>query len=90
MGNYLLIMIIMIKPGILNGFYDPFVWEDHSHLDPDNDGLNNVEEYMTSQWGSDPFRKDIFVELDQMEAGPNGEQASVFPELGKDHNQGCF
>ncbi|HWR27409.1 MAG TPA: hypothetical protein VN377_03105, partial [Candidatus Thermoplasmatota archaeon] len=71
-------------------FYDPFVWEDHSHLDPDNDGLSNVEEYLTSQWGSDPFRKDIFVELDQMEAGPNGEQASVFPELGKDILRDAF
>jgi hypothetical protein len=70
--------------------YDPFVWEDHSNLDPDNDGLNNVEEYLTSQWGSDPFRRDIFVELDQMEAGPNGEQASVFPELGKELLRDAF
>ncbi|MCX6661885.1 MAG: C2 domain-containing protein [Euryarchaeota archaeon] len=70
--------------------YDPFVWEDHSNLDPDNDGLNNVEEYLTSQWGSDPFIRDIFVELDQMEAGPNGEQASVFPELGKELLRDAF
>ena len=58
-------------------FYDPFVWENHKELDPDDDGLDNVEEYMTSQWGSDPFRRDIFLELDQMEAGPNGEPASM-------------
>ena len=53
--------------------YNPFIWEDHINLDPDEDGLQNVEEYLTSQWGSDPFRKDIFMELDQMEKGPNGE-----------------
>ena len=65
-------------------FYDPFEWDDHANLDSDNDGLNNVEEYLTNQWGSDPFRKDIFVELDQMDAGPNGEHASIFPEPSKD------
>lgn len=65
-------------------FYDPFTWENHAQMDPDNDGLDNREEYLTSQWGSDPFRKDIFVELDQMEEGPNGEPASLFPELGKE------
>lgn len=63
--------------------YDPLVWDDHSNLDPDNDGLDNVEEYLTSKWGSDPFRKDIFLELDQMELGPNGEGAAV-PELSKE------
>ena len=58
--------------------YDPNIWEDHSTLDPDNDGLTNWEEYKTSQWGSDPFRRDIFVEIDQMEKGPDG-QGSVAP-----------
>jgi len=62
-------------------FYYPFKAEDHDHLDPDNDGLDNIEEYLTSEWGSDPFRKDIFLELDQMKAGPNGEPPS---ELGED------
>ena len=71
-------------------FYHPFKWEDHYNLDPDNDGLNNVEEYLTSQWGSDPFRKDIFVELDQMQAGPNGEQASLLPEMSKELLRDAF
>lgn len=71
-------------------FYDPFKWENHSTLDPDNDGLNNVEEYLTSEWGSDPYRKDIFVELDQMEAGPDGEPASVLPEMSKDLLRDAF
>lgn len=73
-----------------NWFYDPFKWEDHYNLDLDNDGLNNVEEYLTSEWGSDPFRKDIFVELDQMEAGPNKEPASLLPELSKDLLRDAF
>ena len=59
--------------------YHPFIKDDHSNLDPDEDGLDNVEEYLTSQWGSDPFRQDIFVEVDQMELGPNGEGA-LLPE----------
>ena len=51
--------------------YDPFIWDNHENLDPDNDGLNNYEEYLTSQWGSDPFIKDLFIEMDQMR-GPDG------------------
>jgi len=57
--------------------YDPNQPEDHATLDPDKDGLTNWEEYKTWQWGSDPFRKDIFIEIDQMELGPNGEGAFV-------------
>jgi hypothetical protein len=58
--------------------YDPFKWENQSILDPDIDGLTNIEEYKTWQWGSDPFRQDVFIEIDQMELGPNGE-GSVVP-----------
>ncbi len=64
--------------------YDPFVSEDHENLDPDNDGLSNVEEYLMTAQGADPFRTDLFVEMDQMEAGPNGEPASIFPEESKE------
>ncbi|MFW6122393.1 MAG: hypothetical protein ACOC80_16045 [Petrotogales bacterium] len=63
--------------------YDPFEFNDHANLDPDKDGLDNIEEYLTFQWGSDPFRQDIFLELDQMEIGPNGEGGFV-PDLSKD------
>jgi hypothetical protein len=59
--------------------YDPLAWDDFEHIDPDNDSINNIEEYLTSQWFSDPFRKDIFVELDIMGDGPNGEK-TYFPE----------
>jgi len=69
--------------------YDPFEWEDHENLDPDLDGLDNVEEYLTSQWGSDPFRQDIFLEIDQMEIGPNGE-GNTIPQLTKDLLKDAF
>ncbi|MEM4257912.1 MAG: hypothetical protein QXL17_02010 [Candidatus Thermoplasmatota archaeon] len=57
-------------------------YDAHRNLDPDQDGLSNYEEYLTSQWGSDPFRKDLFVELDQM-LGPDGVPL-VFPEAAKE------
>jgi len=69
--------------------YDPFVWDNHMELDPDVDGLQNIEEYLTSQWGSDPFRQDIFFELDQMEISPNGE-GSFVPELSKNMIKDAF
>jgi hypothetical protein len=63
--------------------YDPKTYDPHNLLDPDVDGLNNLEEFRTSQWGSDPFRKDLFVELDQMEPSPTGE-TSTLPQGSKE------
>jgi hypothetical protein len=63
--------------------YDPFSTDNHAALDPENDGLSNKEEYLTSQWGSDPFAKDLFVELDQMSPSPTGE-TSIFPDDSKE------
>jgi hypothetical protein len=63
--------------------YDPLTADDFTHIDPENDGINNVEEFLTSQWFSDPFRKDLFVELDIMGDGPNGEK-TYFPENSKE------
>jgi hypothetical protein len=63
--------------------YYPFEWNNHTNLDPDQDGIDNFEEYMTSCWRSDPFRKDIFVELDEMEESPDG-QKSTLPEGSKE------
>jgi hypothetical protein len=40
---------------------------DNHQLDPDNDGLSNIEECYTDAWGSNPFQKDIFLEFDWME-----------------------
>ncbi len=63
--------------------YDPFVADDHASLDPDNDGLDNLEEYLVSSYGSDPFRDDVFVELDYMEESPGGLQ-SLLPDGSKE------
>jgi len=46
--------------------YDPHVWDDHYNLDPDLDGIENIEEYMMQKWFADPFRQDIYVEVDNM------------------------
>ena len=52
--------------------YNPLVWDDHTNLDPDQDALDNFEECYTDQYGSSPFHKDIFLELDWMESSdPN-------------------
>ena len=63
--------------------YDPFEWDDHANLDLDQDGLDNIEEFVMSDWGSDPFRKDVFVELDYMESSSDG-QLICFPEKSKE------
>lgn len=51
--------------------FDPFAWNDFENMDNDTDGLNGFEEYMMDSFDADPFRPDIFVEIDQMEPGPN-------------------
>lgn len=48
--------------------YDPFVKEDHKKLDEDEDALNNFQECFAYQYGADPKRKDIFLEVDWMES----------------------
>jgi len=59
--------------------FNPFVAENHENIDLDGDSINNLEEYMTSEWYSDPYRKDVFVEMDMVGDGPNGEK-TYFPE----------
>jgi len=48
--------------------YDPLTWDNHKQLDPDVDGIENIEEYKISKWFSDPFSPDIYVEVDGMES----------------------
>lgn len=48
--------------------YDPLVWENHTFLDPDADGLVNIEECYTDAYGSNPFKKDVFLEIDWMKS----------------------
>jgi len=47
--------------------YDPFTWNDHGNLDPDVDGIENIEEYQMAKWLSDPFQPDIYIETDGMQ-----------------------
>ncbi|MCU0850292.1 MAG: hypothetical protein MUC80_03335 [Candidatus Thermoplasmatota archaeon] len=63
--------------------YPPLTANDFENIDPDGDSINNIEEYLTSEWFSDPYRKDIFVEMDIMGEGPNGEK-TYFPENSKE------
>ncbi len=57
--------------------FNPLIWEDHYSLDPDRDSLNDTEEYLMREYGADPFRKDVFLEMDFMENGSGGEQIEV-------------
>ena len=59
--------------------FNPFVWDDHRNIDPDRDSINNLEEYQTYSLGSDPFRKDVFLEIDYMFES-NGEIRNVTQE----------
>ena len=60
--------------------YDPFTWDDHQTLDPDEDGIQNVEEYQIDMWCSHPFVQDIFIEVDFMEAKRFWNQPYEFTE----------
>jgi hypothetical protein len=51
--------------------YDPFAWDNHALLDPDLDGMSNLNEYKLYKYGADPFNPDVFVEIDFMEKNPN-------------------
>ena len=48
--------------------YDPYVPDNHLALDPDHDGLNNIEECYMEEYGANPFKKDIFLEIDWMQS----------------------
>jgi hypothetical protein len=50
--------------------YDPFTWDNHSFLDPDDDGIQNIEEYQISEWLSNPFYPEMYIECDWMEQTP--------------------
>jgi hypothetical protein len=49
--------------------YDPFTWDDHEKLDPDIDGVENVEEYQMERWLSDPYHQDFYIEVDHTGRG---------------------
>ena len=60
--------------------YDPLSWDDHKNMDPDRDGLDNIEEWKTSKWLSDPFAQDIFIEVDYMQTNRLYPRVYTFPE----------
>ena len=61
--------------------YNPYSWDDHENLDPDNDALNNIEECYTDQWNSSPFYKDIFLEIDWMKGQDSKDTNKPSSEL---------
>jgi hypothetical protein len=56
--------------------YDPFVWDDHEVLDPDIDGIENIEEYQMRKFLANPYHQDIYVEVDGMESVGLGDLIS--------------
>jgi hypothetical protein len=59
--------------------YNSTVWDDHANIDEDGDALNNFEECYTDSYGSNPFEKDIFLEIDWMDSG-NPEKSNEPPQ----------
>jgi len=59
--------------------YDPHVWDDHERLDPDVDGLENVEEYEMEKYFADPYSQNVFVEVDFMEGTGLLDPPHIFP-----------
>jgi hypothetical protein len=57
--------------------YNPSIFDNHDQLDRDNDSLTNVEEFLVSKWDSDPYRRDLYIEIDVMAEGPLGQNSSV-------------
>jgi parallel beta-helix repeat protein len=56
--------------------YNPNEKEPHDILDPDSDGLVNIQECFTDKWGSNPYKKDIFWEFDWMESQMSPEKSN--------------
>jgi parallel beta-helix repeat protein len=52
--------------------YNPYVWDDHAHLDPDGDALTNLEECYMASANASPFHKDVFLEFDWVTSAQSG------------------
>jgi hypothetical protein len=78
--------------------YDPFTWDAHKQLDPDLDGIENIEEYQMANWFADPYIQDIYYEVDVMGRGGLLDPPHYFYEESKqgiierfaEHNIHCF
>ncbi len=51
--------------------YDPFKWDNHSEIDPDNDGIQNTEEEYMSKWLANPYQPEIYIESDYSDDAPD-------------------
>lgn len=61
--------------------YDPHMWNNHSFLDPDHDGLTNVQEYQMQKYFANPFHQDVYLEVDNMQRnGLFDVNHMLFPE----------
>ena len=47
--------------------YSTLIFDDHANIDEDEDALNNFEECYTYEYGSNPYKKDVFLEIDWIE-----------------------
>jgi len=66
--------------------YNPYVQEEHNTLDPDKDALNNIQECYTEKYGSNPFYKDVFIEIDYSNGNkPSAEVINNAKEIFKEH-----
>jgi len=50
--------------------YDPNTYDNHTELDPDIDGLTNLNEFELRKYLANPYKQDIYVEVDFMEKEP--------------------
>jgi len=57
--------------------YNPKTWDDHRNLDPDIDGIENIEEYQMEKWFANPYSQDIYIEVDGMQKNGLFDQKNV-------------
>jgi len=60
--------------------YDPHTWDDHKNLDPDIDGIENIEEYKMRKRFANPYQPDIYIETDGMQKKNLFDLSHVFHE----------
>jgi len=66
--------------------FDPLKWDNHS-IDYDSDGLTDLQEYYMYSNLSDPFAKDIFLEIDYMTGyRPSNESITMLCNAFAAHN----
>ena len=59
--------------------YDPFSWDNHTFLDPDNDGIQNVEEEYMYKWLANPYQPEMYIEADFSKDAPDQRPLGFIP-----------